>query len=219
MDNELQLPDMLQRYVADWDLFAAVLLPWLCPPAGDFKTKMKVLEHNQQRIDEWMQHRRELGLRETSYYLYWLVCHSEEAFEHWLVMIEEELVDFAIQEVNCELGEHVNKQQKGELAPLMPMLRNEDKNAFYYMMRDWQVRLAHFPDTTHVRRIEMCSSCGALGHRCSSRMCPNYQEWLESKQRREHPPADQEPALARPCVPFWTPRGERPDAGASASLL
>ena len=44
-------------------------------------------------------------------------------------------------------------------------------------MRDWQIRIVYYLSCIHVRRVEKCSSCKRMGHRCSSRACENYSKY------------------------------------------
>jgi hypothetical protein len=140
--------------------------------------KMKALEGHQQRKDAWVEKRTALGYPETAFYYHWLTEHAAEEFEYW----GKDFTGFAITSVNCEAKEHGNKKIKQEILPLMGLLRQGVKNAFNHVMQNWLVRLLHFPETIPVRRVEKCGACGTLGHRCSSRLCPEYDSYVEMRR-------------------------------------
>jgi hypothetical protein len=97
--------------------------------------------------------------------------------------------------MNCQAGEHINKLVKTEFAPLAGLLRADQvKNAFYHIMRDWQVRLVYYPNCIHVRRIEKCSSCKRMGHRCSSRVCENYPAYAAKNKAKRAAEREEEKA-------------------------
>ena len=44
---------------------------------------------------------------------------------------------------------------------------SDELNSSFYVTREWSIRLLHFPDTMHVRRLEKCGACGA------------FEDWLD----------------------------------------
>jgi hypothetical protein len=171
-------PD-LQKIEDLWDLFVAAVKPWILPPVGDAKTKIAALEGHGLRCDAWMKKRRRLGLSEKAFYLHDFVAHGEQTIAHF----KEHLPGYSPTDFNCELQELSNKLIKLELPPLLPMLRNKKlKNALYYVMRDWWVRLLHFPDTIHARRNEKCGSCQMFGHRRTNRICEKWPEYVAKRK-------------------------------------
>mmetsp|Transcript_15296 Transcript_15296/g.52388 ORF Transcript_15296/g.52388 Transcript_15296/m.52388 type:complete len:143 (+) Transcript_15296:675-1103(+) len=75
----------------------------------------------------------------------------------------------------------------------------EFENAFFYTMREWQVRMLEFPHLIHIRRVETCKSCKFKGHRCSSRVCPNFSKWAATLAKKR---ADAARAASKAAAEF-----------------
>ena len=171
----LQLPTELVTIKENWRLFCAWLVPWVEPPPGDAATKRAALGGHESAVAEWLAFRRaHFAARELSDYGHSLCVHGGQIRDYFALHCP----DIAPQDLNTQAQEHVNKLVKNELAPLMGIFRSPRlKNAFYYIQREWQVRLLEFPDTIHVRRNEKCGSCGWFGHRMTNARCKNHAQY------------------------------------------
>ena len=177
-EGELALVPELADYMLYWESLVAALKPWVAPPATH-AAKMEALEGNQVRVDEFFRHHRRLGFSVKSSYYHGLEAHSTERLEYFkknLIGIDTPT------DLHCQVQEHVNKLIKSEMGPMIGKLHVPDRNTFFHVMREWQVRLRHFPDTIHVRRIEKCGACGIMGHRKTSRICEKYPDYVAARR-------------------------------------
>jgi len=206
---EDNMPEKLKEMVTEWELFVAVLNPWIQPTHGDKSAKMAELEDHESRLAEWKKHHNKMGLSTTSFYYHWLIDHSEQARLDWM----KKDLPFPIQEIHCELSEHINKLQKKELAALIAMLWQSPnfsadrklRNAFYHVLHDWLMRLVLFPDTIHVRKDVTCSVCHGIGHRKDNSICPLYNkddaQRAPTKKRRKKSSSVTVTASSRKAAP------------------
>jgi len=168
-------------------IFVGVVKPWVSPPAGSAAVKLQALEGHDERVQKWLPVRRRAGIKEKAHYLHDLIAHGSQVVEFF----KANLPGRCPQEFNCEMQEACNKLCKLELPPLLPMLRKRpdgaegpvaEKNALFYVMRDWWVRLLHFPGTIPARRLERCGACKELGHRQTNQMCEKYHLYFAKRK-------------------------------------
>ncbi|KAH8094079.1 hypothetical protein JL720_4068 [Aureococcus anophagefferens] len=179
--GELPLDPLLARYGEYWRLLVAAIKPWVAPPATRPDEKFAALEGNEARVQEFFTLHRALGFKEKSSYLHGLEKHSTERIKFF----EKHFPGHPPQECHCQVQEHANKLVKNEIAPFIGSLRKPClKNSFFYVIREWSIRLLHFPETIHVRRLEKCGACGAFGHRRSSRICVKFMDYLKLCRER-----------------------------------
>jgi hypothetical protein len=60
--SKMPLEPELAKMMVIWDLFAAVLKPWVDPPAGDAAERIEALEGHDSRVELWLAKRGEMGL-------------------------------------------------------------------------------------------------------------------------------------------------------------
>ncbi|KAH8046780.1 hypothetical protein JL721_12305 [Aureococcus anophagefferens] len=176
--GELPLDPLLAKYGEYWRLLVAAIKPWVAPPATR-PEKFAALEGNEARVQEFFTLHRALGFKEKSSYLHGLEKHSTERIKFF----EKHFPGHPPQECHCQVQEHANKLVKNEIAPFIGSLRKPClKNSFFYVIREWSIRLLHFPETIHVRRLE--SAAPAALSAPPLRICVKFMDYLKLCRER-----------------------------------
>mmetsp|Transcript_17428 Transcript_17428/g.61942 ORF Transcript_17428/g.61942 Transcript_17428/m.61942 type:complete len:86 (+) Transcript_17428:47-304(+) len=63
----------------------------------------------------------------------------------------------------------------------------------------WLLVLRRRHTGEHIRRVETCKSCKFKGHRCSSRVCPNFSKWAATLAKKR---ADAARAASKAAAEF-----------------